>query len=68
MLFRSASLLDVDGAAWVQVAAPPGTSAWVTADRAVYVGLTLPDGIGSGPIQDVTRGVKITLTSRPITG
>lgn len=56
-------LLDVDGVDWLQL---PGTGAttWVTADRAVYVGLTLPDGIGSGAIQDVSRGVKITLVNR----
>ncbi|WP_312030172.1 DUF3515 domain-containing protein [Actinomycetospora sp. TBRC 11914] len=59
-------LLDVDGVDWLQL---PGVGAttWVTADRAVYVGLTLPDGIGSGPIQDVSRGVKITLVSRSTT-
>jgi Protein of unknown function (DUF3515) len=56
-------LLDVDGVDWFEI---PGVGAttWVTADRAVYVGLTLPDGIGSGAIQDVSRGVKITLVSR----
>jgi hypothetical protein len=30
----------------------------------VYIGLTLPDGAGSAAIQDVSRGVKITLASR----
>ena len=59
-------LLDVDGVEWLEI---PGTGAttWVTADRAVFVGLTLPDGIGSGAIQDVSRGVKITLVSRDAT-
>jgi hypothetical protein len=33
----------------------------------VFVGLTLPDGIGSAAIQDVSRGVKITLVSRDTT-
>lgn len=56
-------LLDVDGVDWLRI---PGVGAttWVTADRAIFVGLTLPDGIGSGAIQDVSRGVKITLVSR----
>jgi hypothetical protein len=65
-LVPTASLLDVDGVDWIAVAdTDPATTTWVTADRAVYVGLTLPDGVGSGPIQDVSRGVKITLASRP---
>ena len=62
----TASLLDVDGVDWLRI---PGFGAttWVTADRAVFVGLTLPDGIGSGAIQDVSRGIKITLVSRDTT-
>jgi hypothetical protein len=31
----------------------------------VYVGLTIPDDVGTGPVQDVSRGVKIALVSRP---
>jgi hypothetical protein len=56
----------VDGVDWLRI---PGFGAttWVTADRAVFVGLTLPDGVGSGAIQDVSRGIKITLVSRDTT-
>lgn len=67
-LTPTAALLDVDGVEWVQRSEPGGSSTWITADRAVYVGLTLPDGVGSAPIQDVSRGVKITLASRPAGG
>ncbi len=56
-------LLDVDGVDWLRIPGT-GTTTWVTVDRAIFVGLTLPDGIGSGAIQDVSRGVKITLVSR----
>lgn len=66
-LTPSASLLDVDGVEWLQVPGE-GESTWVTADRAIYVGLTVPDGVGSAPIQDVSRGVKITLASRSPAG
>jgi hypothetical protein len=65
-LSPGAPLLVVEGVDWV--AAPdeaPGARTWVTADRAVYVGVTLPDGFGTGPVQDVSRGVKISLVSRP---
>ncbi|MDL5155926.1 DUF3515 domain-containing protein [Actinomycetospora termitidis] len=62
----TAPLLDVDGVDWLRIPGA-GATTWVTADRAVFVGLTLPDGIGSGAIQDVSRGVKITLVSRDTT-
>jgi hypothetical protein len=64
----TSSLLDVDGVEWVERREPDGGSTWITADRAIYVGLTLPDGAGSAAIQDVSRGVKITLASRPPDG
>jgi hypothetical protein len=56
-------LLDVDGVSWLRIPGD-GVSTWITTDRAIFVGLTLPDGIGSGAIQDVSRGVKITLVNR----
>jgi hypothetical protein len=59
-------LLDVDGVDWLRIPGD-GTTTWVTTDRAIFIGLTLPDGIGSGAIQDVSRGVKITLVSRDST-
>ena len=65
-LTPTSPLLDVDGVSWLGIPGP-GETTWVTADRAIFVGLTLPDGIGSGPIQDVSRGVKITLVSRDTT-
>ncbi|MFC5061455.1 DUF3515 domain-containing protein [Actinomycetospora atypica] len=62
----TAPLLDVDGVDWLRIPGA-GATTWVTADRAVFVGLTLPDGVGSGAIQDVSRGIKITLVSRDTT-
>ncbi|PVZ14553.1 DUF3515 domain-containing protein [Actinomycetospora cinnamomea] len=65
-LHAGASVLDVEGVEWIAVDDPaPGTSTWVTADRAVYIGLTIPAEMGTGPIEDVSRGVKIALVSRP---
>ena len=56
-------LLDVDGVEWLELPGA-GATTWVVVDRAVYIGLTLPDGSGSAAIQDVSRGIKITLASR----
>ncbi|MDD7964406.1 DUF3515 domain-containing protein [Actinomycetospora lemnae] len=59
------SMTVVNGVDWVEVDdGVPGSATWVTTDRAVYVGVTVPDGIGTAPIQDVSRGVKISLVSR----
>ncbi|MHC1560456.1 DUF3515 domain-containing protein [Actinomycetospora sp. C-140] len=64
-LAPGASLLVVDGVDWVAAEdGVPGATTWVTTDRAVYVGLTVPDGVGTGPVQDISRGVKIALVSR----
>ena len=65
-LAPGASTLDAAGVDWVAVEdGVPGSTTWVTVDRAVYVGLTIPDDVGTGPVQDVSRGVKIALVSRP---
>lgn len=56
-------LLDVDGVEWLELPGA-GATTWVVVDRAVYIGLTLPEGSGSAAIQDVSRGIKITLASR----
>ena len=58
-------LRDVVGVDWVAVAGDtPGSTTWVTVDRAVHIGLTVPDGFGEAPLLDVSRGVKIALVSR----
>jgi hypothetical protein len=66
-LAPGAPTLDAAGVEWVAVDDDvPGCTTWVTADRAVYVGLTVPDDLGTDPVQDVSRGVKIALVSRPL--
>ena len=58
-------LRDVVGVDWVAVADDtPGSTTWVTVDRAVHIGLTVPDEFGEAPLLDVSRGVKIALVSR----
>ncbi|MDT5360074.1 MAG: hypothetical protein QOC69_1836, partial [Mycobacterium sp.] len=34
-----------------------GRSTWITVDRPVYIGLTLPDGSGPTPIQLISEAV-----------
>jgi hypothetical protein len=67
-LAPGAPLLAVDGVEWVAVEdATPAATTWVTTDRAVYVGLTVPDGLGTDPVVGISRSVKIALVSR-VTG
>lgn len=52
----------VDGVQWFRVSDPSGTlTSWFAVDRAVYVALTLPEGSGPTPIQEITRAIEKTL-------
>ncbi|MDF2823967.1 MAG: rane protein [Mycobacterium sp.] len=52
----------VDGVQWFRVSDPSGMlTSWFAVDRAVYVALTLPEGSGPTPIQEITRVIEKTL-------
>ncbi|HUO40000.1 MAG TPA: DUF3515 domain-containing protein [Mycobacterium sp.] len=55
----------VDTVQWFQQADGAGTT-WVTVDRPVYIALTLPDGSGPTPIQDVSDVIAATIPAVPI--
>lgn len=55
------SLLELPGAA----AGIPATT-YVVVDRGVYVGVTLPDGTGSGPLQQLADVVSAALPQQPL--
>ncbi|WP_127782690.1 DUF3515 domain-containing protein [Rhodococcus sp. X156] len=60
----AAALVEVDGVQWLQISgAEVGLSSttWVAVDRAVYVGLTLPNGTGPTPVQEISSTVRATL-------
>lgn len=57
----------VDDVSWFRVSDPgSGLTTWFTVDRAVYVALTLPDGSGPTPIQEISRVVSASLPARPV--
>ncbi|GDY32595.1 hypothetical protein GTS_42280 [Gandjariella thermophila] len=64
-LTPTAELLEVSGVKWLRI---PGVGAatWVAVDRPVYVALTVPDGSGTGPLQDVTTAVRAALPAVPV--
>jgi hypothetical protein len=68
-LTPTAALLEVDGVRWLQLddgAPTPQLLSYVAVDRAVYVVLTVPSGVGSAPLQAVSDIVRTTLHAAPV--
>jgi hypothetical protein len=61
-------LQAVDDVQWFQVGDPAaeGRSTWFTVDRAAYVALTLPNGSGPTPIQQLSEVIAETMATRPL--
>lgn len=58
-------LLDVSGVALLEIPHPTA-SAWVAVDRPVYVVVTLPPDVGSGPLQQLAEVIAATLPARQL--
>lgn len=73
---QAAALQIVDGVQWFEVSgADQGieASTWFVVDRPVYVALTVPDGSGPTPVQDISAAIAEALPRQdidpaPITG
>jgi hypothetical protein len=55
----------VDAVQWFEVA-DQGRSSWFVVDRPVYVALTLPQGSGPTPIQEISEVIAKSLPAKPI--
>ena len=55
----------VDAVQWFDVS-EPGRSTWFAVDRPVYVALTLPQGSGPTPIQDISDVIAKSLPAKAI--
>jgi hypothetical protein len=55
----------VDAVQWFEVA-DQGRSTWFAVDRPVYVALTLPQGSGPTPIQEMSQAIAKSLPAKPI--
>lgn len=64
-LTETAALQVVSGVQWLPVRGT-GSTTWFLVDRAVYAALTMPDAVGSGPLQTVSEIVGATLDARPV--
>ena len=55
----------VDAVQWFELA-DQGRSTWFAVDRPVYVALTLPQGSGPTPIQEISDVIAKSLGAKPI--
>lgn len=64
-LTTTSELLDVSGVRWFQVTAN-GATTWYAVDRKAVIALTLPDGVATGPIQDVSTAITAAMPAVPV--
>jgi hypothetical protein len=64
-LTPTAALRQISGVRWLPLDGD-GATTWVVVDRAVYVALTVPDGSGTGPLQEISAAVGEALPAQPV--
>lgn len=64
-LTPTARLREISGVKWLPVPGE-GATTWYVVDRAVYVALTVPDGTGTGPLQDTSTTVGKKLPAKRV--
>jgi hypothetical protein len=66
---KGVGIQEVNGVQWFEVSGQDSgldASTWYAVDRPVYVAVTLPDGSGTGPIQDLSNTIAATLPAQDI--
>jgi hypothetical protein len=64
-LTPTSELLEVNGVRWLTLTDGALVTS-IAVDRPVYVALTAPTGVGSGPLQAVSDAVRTALPARPV--
>jgi hypothetical protein len=68
--FDQASALQViDGVQWFEISGASAgidASSYFAVDRGVYIGLTVPTGVGPTPLQDISGAVSQALPQKPL--
>ncbi|HEX9335007.1 MAG TPA: DUF3515 domain-containing protein [Pseudonocardiaceae bacterium] len=64
-LTATSELLEVSGVRWFEVTGD-GAATWYAVDRPAVVALTLPDGLNTGPIQDVSTAINAAMPAVPV--
>jgi Protein of unknown function (DUF3515) len=66
-LTPTSALLEINGVRWLPLRDPAAAVVtYVAVDRPVYVVLTTPADLGSGPVQQIADAVRDTLPSVPV--
>lgn len=68
-LTPTSALLEIDGVRWLLLddgLPQPAIVTYIAVDRPVYVALTVPTGVGSGPVQAVADVVRTQLAATPV--
>jgi hypothetical protein len=64
-LTPASELLGVSGVQWFRVAGDAAAT-WYAVDRGTTIALTLPDGLNTGPIQDVSAAISTAIPAAPV--
>lgn len=66
---QAAALQVVNGVQWFQISGTDiglAASTWFAVDRGEYIGITVPDGTGPTPIQEISDTISATLAQQPL--
>jgi hypothetical protein len=64
-LSPSSELLNVSGVQWLRIAGDDAAT-WYAVDRPVSIALTLPGGVNTGPIQDISTAIGANVRAVPV--
>ena len=62
-LTNSSALIVIDGVSWLNLS-QPDRDTFIAVDRPVYVAITVPRGLGTGPVQTLSDTVRAALPAR----
>jgi hypothetical protein len=62
-LTATSPLIVINGVSWLELS-QPDRETFIAVDRPVYVALTVPAGLGSGPVQTVSDTVRAALAPK----
>jgi hypothetical protein len=62
-LTPTSSLVVIDGVSWLPLS-EPDRDTFIAVDRPVYLALTVPHDVGTGPVQSVSDAVRTALPAR----
>lgn len=64
-LLADSKLREVSGVRWLPVTGA-GAATWFVVDRPVYVAVTVPEGTGTGPLQEISEIAARVLPPKPV--